>query len=76
MAESALISAQDLELGEASADEALPNLRDARHRAERETVRRALALTGGNISGAAKMLGVSRQTFYKLMTRVPGVQDT
>jgi len=71
MAESALISAQDLELGEAGAEEALPNLRDARHRAEMQTVRRALALTGGNISGAAKMLGVSRQTFYKLMTRVP-----
>jgi two-component system NtrC family response regulator len=72
MAESSLISARDLELAEASADEAPPNLRAARQCAEMQTVRRALALTGGNISAAARMLGVSRQTFYKLMTRTPG----
>jgi two-component system, NtrC family, response regulator len=71
MAEGGLILASDLGLGGLTGEaETVPNLRQARHRAEVETVRRALALTGGNVSQAARMLGISRQTLYELMARV------
>jgi two-component system response regulator AtoC len=41
-----------------------PTLDDARLRAEREAVVRALDRAGGNRAKAARMLGVSRRTLY------------
>lgn len=62
-----LISAEDLGLAE-EAPEAEPlNLRSIRQVAEADAVRRALSNSRGNISKAARMLGVSRPTLYELM---------
>ncbi len=45
-------------------------LREVRQRAEAVAVRQALAFTGGNISRAAELLGVTRPTLYDLMERI------
>ena len=71
MAEGKLVTAEDLTLDAQAADgEAgiLP-LREVRQRAETAAVQRALAITGGNISKAAELLGVTRPTLYDLMGR-------
>jgi two-component system, NtrC family, response regulator len=70
MAEGKLITAADLSLASEPQDEAgiLP-LREIRHRAEAVAVQRALAMSGGNISKAAELLGVTRPTLYELMER-------
>ena len=48
--------------------EPLPiNLRAAREVADRRAIRQALSRTENNISGAAKLLGISRPTLYDLM---------
>jgi two-component system NtrC family response regulator len=46
------------------------NLREVRVRAENEAIRRALALSQGNISRSAEMLGVTRPTLYDLMEKL------
>jgi two-component system NtrC family response regulator len=67
MADDARVTAADLDLS-APASDALPiNLKAARERADRRTIRLALARTDGNISGASRLLGVSRPTLYDLM---------
>lgn len=68
MAEGSLIDAKDLDLpsGEAGDGELL-DLREARNRAERRVVNQALAQAGGNLSKAAKLLGISRPTLYTLL---------
>ena len=49
-------------------DEPAPiNLRAVREIADRHAIRQALARTENNISGAAKLLGVSRPTLYDLL---------
>lgn len=45
-------------------------LKEAREALERELVNQALERTDGNISAAAKELGVSRPTFYELMNKL------
>lgn len=45
-------------------------LKEAREALERELVNQALEKTDGNISAAAKELGVSRPTFYELMNKL------
>ena len=70
MADGTHITAADLDLsGPASGDApAVPvTLRDARERAEREALQRALAEAEGNVSRAAKLLDISRPTLYDLM---------
>jgi two-component system NtrC family response regulator len=63
-----LIGAGDLDLnGSDDADDNVVNLRAAREAAESQAVRRAIARSDGNISTAAKMLGISRPTLYDLM---------
>lgn len=73
MAEGGLVNAEDLGLavvGEPEVAEAgFLNLREVRQRAEADALRRALALTSGNISKAAELLGVARPTLYDLMER-------
>jgi two-component system, NtrC family, response regulator len=67
MAEGKYISAEDLDLASPE-QEALPvNLKSAREEADRRAIRKALAQTDNNISGAAKLLGVSRPTLYDLL---------
>ena len=49
-------------------EDSLPvNLKAAREAADRAAIRKALAQTDGNISGAAKLLGISRPTLYDLL---------
>ena len=67
MAEGKLVSAEDLDLT-APGEERLPvNLKAAREATDRAVIRRALAQTDNNISGAAKLLGISRPTLYDLL---------
>ena len=71
MTEGKFVTVEDLTLeAEAAGDEAaIVPLREARQRAETEAVQRALAVTGGNVSKAAELLGVTRPTLYDLMQR-------
>ncbi len=68
MADAKLVSAADMDLAEAEDDAAaVLNLKAVREAADRKAIRRALARTEGNISGAAKLLGISRPTLYDLL---------
>lgn len=67
MSEGPRLSADDLDLnGKAESDEFL-TLKQSREEADRRAIRRSLARSDGNISSAAKLLGISRPTFYDLM---------
>ena len=67
MADGARVGAADLDLG--SAEDGAPsiNLRAVREAADRKAIARALARADGNISGTARILGISRPTLYDLM---------
>ena len=70
MADGTHITAADLDLSTPASGVALASpvtLRDARERAEREAVQRALNEAEGNVSRAAKLLDISRPTLYDLM---------
>jgi two-component system NtrC family response regulator len=70
MADGKTVTAADLDLPEmATPDEGvLPiNLRAAREVADRKAIRQAMSRTDNNISGAAKLLGISRPTLYDLL---------
>lgn len=67
MAEGSRLSAADLDLEEKPDEAELLNLKTAREIADRKAIRVALARTENNISSAAKLLGVSRPTFYDLL---------
>jgi len=69
MADGKLVTARDLDLpvGTDGAGSAPVNLKAAREAADRQVIRQALSQSDGNISGAAKLLGVSRPTLYDLM---------
>ena len=70
MADSKSVTAADLDLRSPSTGEgdALPiNLRAAREVADRRAIRQAMSRTDNNISGAAKLLGISRPTLYDLL---------
>jgi len=68
MAEGKLITAEDLGLVVGDAGPEL-NLRVVRQKAETDAVRQALIRTGGNISRAAELLGITRPTLYDLMQK-------
>jgi len=70
MADGKSVTAADLDLPGAKGTEPNPlpiNLRAAREVADRRAIRQALTRTENNISGAAKLLGISRPTLYDLM---------
>jgi two-component system NtrC family response regulator len=50
-------------------DEKLSTLKEARNQCDQDCVRRALLLTGNNISQAAKLLNVSRPTLHDLIKK-------
>lgn len=58
------ISAEDLDLDEK--EDNFLNLRAARELADRRAIAHALARSQGNVSNAAKLLGISRPTLYDL----------
>ena len=57
----------DLAGGENADGEDYLNLRAAREAADRVAIRRAMTQSEGNISSAAKLLGISRPTLYDLL---------
>jgi DNA-binding NtrC family response regulator len=65
MADQSLISAPDLGLSDADSGPAL-DLETVRSLAEREAIERALGQVGQNMTYAARLLGVSRMTLYRL----------
>ncbi|WP_395622585.1 PEP-CTERM-box response regulator transcription factor [Sphingomonas daechungensis] len=70
MADGKSVTAEDLDLPGTSnpEEESLAlNLRAAREVADRRAIRQALSRTDNNISGAAKLLGISRPTLYDLL---------
>jgi len=69
MAAGQVIEARDLAIPVNDSTEDRPSLREARGRAERQAVVDALMKTRGNISQAAKHLGVSRPTFHALLDK-------
>jgi two-component system NtrC family response regulator len=69
MADGKLVTAADLDFqGLTTAEEGLSiNLRAAREVADRRAIRQAMSRAENNISGAAKLLGISRPTLYDLL---------
>jgi len=68
MADSKSTTAADLDLAAETAEEAPAiNLRAVREIADRKAIRQAMSRTDNNISGAAKLLGISRPTLYDLL---------
>jgi two-component system NtrC family response regulator len=69
MADSAVVSAIDLGLQDPGNNPEYLNLRVARHRAEVQAVRQALAVARANLSRAAELLGITRPTLYDLLQK-------
>ncbi|XOV86671.1 MAG: PEP-CTERM-box response regulator transcription factor [Pseudomonadota bacterium] len=67
MADSKFVTAIDLGLEEVG--ELALNLRHVREAAEKTAIIKALAITGSNVTSAAKLLGVTRPTLYDLLRR-------
>ena len=67
MSEGTMVTAADLELVAPSGAAVSLNLRDVRRQAEREAVQSALTQAAGNMSQAARLLGISRPTLYDLV---------
>ena len=68
MADGRSVLASDLDLPGAEAGASVPiNLRAAREVADRNAIRQAMTRSDNNISGAARLLGISRPTLYDLL---------
>ncbi len=70
MADGKLVTAGDLAIRDNEHDASdgdQINLKAVRDAADRKAIRRAIARTEGNISNAAKLLGISRPTLYDLI---------
>jgi len=70
MAEGRRIKLSDLELGTAATGYEGLTLKEAREALEGSMVRKALARHKGNITRAARDLGISRPTLYELISRL------
>jgi two-component system NtrC family response regulator len=69
MAEGKQVTALDLGLASVDADGPDLNLREVRRSAETRAITRALVYSNGNISKAAKILGITRPTLYDLLDK-------
>jgi DNA-binding NtrC family response regulator len=67
MCEGRLIKPQDLGLDQDIPNGALMTLTQAREKAEKEIIVSTLSTVSNNVSKAARRLGVSRVTLYRLM---------
>ncbi len=67
MCDGGRIGIEDLDFGQAEEAGEPLNLKQVREAADRKAITRAVAQAQGNISQAAKLLGVSRPTLYDLM---------
>jgi two-component system NtrC family response regulator len=67
MAQGKFVTADDLDFSDGDEDDLLLNLKAAREASDRKAIKRAVARTEGNISSAAKLLGISRPTLYDLL---------
>jgi len=68
MADGRSVLASDLDLPGGEAGPSVPiNLRAAREVADRHAIRQAMTRSDNNISGAARLLGISRPTLYDLL---------
>ena len=70
MAEGKYVGVEDLGLPQAGDMVSWLNLREARGRAERDAVRQAMAVSGGNLSRTAELLGITRPTLYDLLEKL------
>jgi DNA-binding NtrC family response regulator len=70
MSENRLISAHDLGLEPYVNDPQALTLEDARTSVERDVVETSLRANGNNVSQAARQLGVSRVTLYRMMNKL------
>ncbi|MDX1563417.1 MAG: PEP-CTERM-box response regulator transcription factor [Gammaproteobacteria bacterium] len=68
MADGKFVTAEDLNL-QSEEDGPVLNLRAVRQRAETDAVKQALIRSGGNVSKAAELLGITRPTLYDLMQK-------
>jgi two-component system NtrC family response regulator len=69
MSSAKLLDAADLELSRVDGPEPV-SLREAREQTERKTIQTALRSTGGNISMAARVLGISRPSLHDLLAKL------
>ena len=67
MADGKAVTAADLDLASPDMAQGPINLKAVREAADRSAIRSALAQAQGNISGTARLLGISRPTLYDLM---------
>lgn len=67
MADSKFITVDDMQFDTGDEEDRLLNLKAAREQADRKAINRAISRTEGNISNAAKLLGISRPTLYDLL---------
>ena len=70
LADGPAITAADLDLQQSGREARHVTLREARERAERLAILQALNVADGNMSEAAKILGISRPTVYSLMKQL------
>lgn len=69
LADTKLISAEDLGLAPPTEVSSLPTLRKVRELAETQAIRHAYNLSNGNLSKTADLLGVTRPTLYSLIDK-------
>ena len=74
MADGKLVTAADLDLDPQDEQDDVLNLKGAREQADRRVIRHALSRSEGNISGTARLLGISRPTLYDLLKQY-GLQN-
>jgi len=70
MGGSSKLDTPDLELGSEPSGSDITPLREARQETDRQTIQEALQVSRGNISRAAKMLGISRPSLHTLLTKL------
>jgi len=76
LSDNRLLTPRDLGLEKRVSSNGFLTLEEARSRAEQDTIRRALRRNQNNVTAAARQLGVSRATLYRVLERVSHVEGT